>query len=59
VIGGGVSRAGELLMRPLLESLQSRLPDELKDSVKVVPTILGDDEILIGAGALVLDKVLQ
>jgi len=46
-------------MRPLLESLHSRLLDELKDSVKVAPTILGDDENLIGAGALVVEKVLQ
>lgn len=59
VVGGGVSRAEELLMRPLLESLQSRLLDELKNSVKVAPTILGDNENLIGAGALVLEKVLQ
>jgi len=59
VVGGGVSRAEELLMRPLLESLHSRLLDELKDSVKVAPTILGDDENLIGAGALVVEKVLQ
>ncbi|MDK2897322.1 MAG: N-acetylglucosamine repressor [Candidatus Atribacteria bacterium] len=59
VVGGGVSRAEELLMKPLLESLQSRLLDELKDSVRVVPTILGDDENLIGAGALVVEKVLQ
>ncbi len=59
VVGGELSRAGELLMRPLLESLQARLLDELKNSVKVVPTILGNDENLIGAGALVVEKVLQ
>ncbi len=59
VVGGELSRAGELLMRPLLESLQTRLLDELKNSVKVVPTILGNDENLIGAGALVVEKILQ
>jgi N-acetylglucosamine repressor len=59
MVGGGVSRAGKLLMNPLLESLQSRLLDELKGSVKVIQTTLGDDENLIGAGALVMEKVLQ
>ena len=54
VIGGGVAQAGELLFRPIRETIRKKAFPIAYRSVKVVPAVLGTDAGLIGAAALVL-----
>jgi glucokinase len=52
VIGGGISKAGDLLFTPLREELARQLTPWSRARVDVVPASLGDDSILWGALAL-------
>ena len=54
VLGGGVSKAGDLLFAPMLDVIRQRVLDDayLKD-LKIAPAALGDDVALAGAAALV------
>jgi glucokinase len=52
VIGGGVSKAGDRLFVPLRAELTRQLAPWPWATVDVVPTALGDDNILRGANAL-------
>ena len=57
VVGGGVSNVGELLMRPLRESLARHAGLEyIRDQVRVVPSGNAADAGLVGAAALVLHQ---
>jgi glucokinase len=57
VIGGGVSRMGNLLFDPIQETVQTHALDKAYwEHLKIVPAILGDNVSIIGAGALVLTK---
>jgi glucokinase len=55
VIGGAVTRAGELLFKPLREQLFSRLSYPFKDHLMVLPATFGTESATIGAAALALD----
>lgn len=52
VIGGGVSEAGDLLFRPLLQNLENSLTDECFDHLQVVPAKFGNTAGMIGCAAL-------
>ncbi|MDP9372418.1 MAG: ROK family protein [Chloroflexota bacterium] len=52
VIGGGVIGAGDLFFGPLREALDAQLMAPYKGGVRVVPSALGQDAGLLGAGAL-------
>lgn len=54
VIGGGISKAGDALFKPLREELGRQLTAWSRARVDVVPAQLGDDSVLWGA--LVLAK---
>lgn len=54
VIGGTITRAGELLFKPLRNELFARLSDPFKDHLLVVPASFGVDSAMIGAAALAL-----
>jgi glucokinase len=54
VIGGGISKVGEGLFKPLREELGRQLTAWSRACVDVVPARLGDDAILWGALALVM-----
>lgn len=54
VIGGGISKAGDALFKPLREELGRQLTSWSRARVDVVPAQLGDDSVLWGA--LVLAK---
>ncbi|HEX2914641.1 MAG TPA: ROK family protein [Chloroflexia bacterium] len=56
VIGGGVSRIGELIFEPLQRVVEERAMPAFREQVKIVPTDLGDDIGLYGAVALVLQN---
>ena len=55
IIGGGVSRAGDMIFDPVRRVVAERSMPDL--SVEIVPAALGDDSGLLGAAALVLDSI--
>ncbi len=56
IIGGGVSRAGDLIFQPMLETVRARAMAGYRERINVVPAALGDDAGLLGAVALVLSE---
>ncbi len=55
IIGGGVSRAGDLLFEPIRKSVhESVISDAYLDNLQILPAALGDDSGLLGA--LVLSR---
>lgn len=55
VVGGIVTRAGELFFKPLRERLFSSLSDPFRDHLMVLPAACGFDAGVIGAAALSLE----
>lgn len=53
IIGGGVSKAGELILRSLRSEIKNRAMKDQARHVKIVRTKLGDDAGIIGASLLV------
>ncbi len=58
VVGGGVARAGAVLFDPLREALSSFAGLDFIQELRVVSAELGGDAGLVGAAALVRDRVL-
>jgi glucokinase len=57
VIGGGVSKTGELLFAPMREAVrQYTLDPAYCEHVPIVPAALGDNVALVGAAALVTTR---
>jgi glucokinase len=54
IIGGGVSRAGDLLFGPVRKVVAERKMRDIE--VSIVPAALGDDPGLLGAVAMVLEN---
>ena len=57
VIGGGIEQAGELLLGPVRKSVRSLAFEEPANTVKIVPSRLGDSAVALGAAALVLREI--
>lgn len=55
VIGGTVTRAGELLFKPFRDELFARLSFPFKDHLMVLPASFGAEAATIGAAALALE----
>ncbi len=55
VIGGGVAKAGELLLKPLKDHLFSQLSGPFKDHLLIIPASFGNEAGIIGAAALARD----
>ncbi len=53
IIGGGVSKAGDLLFEPVREAMRQRAFARPANAVRITPAQLGDDMGLIGAAAFV------
>lgn len=53
IIGGGVSKAGELILRPLRKEIKRRAMKDQAQHVKIVRAKLGDNAGIIGASLLV------
>jgi len=49
--GGGLTRVGPLLMDAAYESMCENVQPELCDTVRLAPSLLGDDIGIIGAAA--------
>ncbi len=57
ILGGGVSRSGDLILKPLMASLEQHVVSpEYLTNLRIVPAALGDDAGLLGAFALSLEK---
>ncbi len=54
-VGGGVARAGELILGPARESMNGQLMDDILASVRVVPAELGNMASLVGASMMALE----
>jgi len=54
IVGGGVSKAGDLLLAPARKIVAERAMTEEWRRTPIVPAVLGDDVGLLGAVALVL-----
>lgn len=57
VIGGGVERAGELVLGPLRKSVRKLAFEEPASKVRIIPSALGEDAVALGAAALVLREI--
>ncbi len=56
IIGGGVSNAGELLLKPARQSMDECSMADFKGRTRVFQSELGDDSGIMGAIALALDS---
>lgn len=54
IIGGGVSKAGDLLFDPIKETVKARAMLSYQEGLRIVPAALRDDVGLLGAAAFVL-----
>jgi glucokinase len=59
VIGGGVSRTGEQLLGPVRERVRSEAMTPAGTVVDVVPAALGDHVGVVGAAAIVIERLLS
>lgn len=57
VIGGGVCRAGELLLAPVKASIEHYAMEVVHEKTKIVLAQLGADAGMLGAGALALQAI--
>ena len=55
ILGGGVTRSGDLLFEPVRRVVAERAMPWLRDVVEVVPAGLGERSVLMGAVALAID----
>lgn len=56
VIGGGVAKAGRLVLEPIARSIRQRTIAVFHKDLRVVPAALGNDAGIIGNAALALDS---
>jgi glucokinase len=56
IVGGGVSKAGEILFEPVREIFKKYTPEPAQEGVDIVPATLGNDAGVIGAAGLNLHK---
>ncbi len=56
VIGGGVAKAGDLLLDPVRRTVRERAMTQLAEDVEIVPGDLGDQAGIVGAIHLALER---
>ena len=56
VIGGGVAKAGDLLLDPIRRTIRERTIDVFHENLRIVPAALGNDAGIIGNASLALDS---
>lgn len=59
VIGGGMERAGELIFNSLKATVRKYAFEEPLGVVKIMPSLLGEDAVVLGAAALAAREVLM
>jgi glucokinase len=56
VIGGGVAKAGSLIMTPLKRKMAAQLAKPFKEHLKIVPAQFGNEAGIIGSAAVALER---
>ena len=59
IVGGGMTRLGELLLGPLRETVRNRTLASSLDVSRIVASQLGAQDIAVGAATLLLQRVLS
>ncbi len=54
-IGGGMARAGDLILDPVRRTVRRHALAHMKEVVKITPMLLGEDAALLGAAKLAMD----
>ncbi len=54
IIGGGVAKAGELLLAPIRRAIRGRTQEVIHEKLRVLPAALGNDAGIVGCAALAL-----
>ena len=57
VIGGGVEKAGEVILGPIRRTIRRFAFEEPAGKVRIVASILGEDAVALGAASLVLREI--
>jgi glucokinase len=57
VIGGGVSKAGDLLFEPIRQTIRSVTMPTFYENLKILPAALGNDAGVIGSASIALDSL--
>lgn len=57
ILGGGVANAGELVLKPIRDTIRARTSPIFHESLAILPAELGTDAGLIGAAALAVDAM--
>ena len=57
IIGGGMEIAGDLIFEPIKNTVKKFAFEEPASIVKIVPTFLGEDAIVLGAAALAAREI--
>lgn len=57
VIGGGIEKAGELLLGPIRRTVRKFAFEEPASKVRIIPSALGEDAVALGAASLVLREI--
>ncbi|MCD6384568.1 ROK family protein [Candidatus Sumerlaeota bacterium] len=54
IIGGGVSKAGDMILTPARQEVQKRAMPGIAEHLKILPAMLGEDAGAIGAAGIIL-----
>jgi predicted NBD/HSP70 family sugar kinase len=57
IVGGGIERAGELILGPIRRSVRKFAFEEPANKVRIIPSALGEDAVALGAASLVLREI--
>lgn len=57
VIGGGIEKAGDLIMDPIKKEIRKFTVARQSENVKVIPSALGEDAVSLGAAALAVREL--
>lgn len=57
VIGGGIEKAGELVLGPIRSAVKKFAFREQAEMVKIIPSALGDDAVSLGAASLTVREI--
>ncbi len=57
VIGGGIEKAGELILEPIRRTVRKLAFEEPAKNVRIIPSALGDEAVALGAASLVLREI--
>lgn len=52
ILGGGVSKAGEILFQPIRDTFKKYTPEAAAEGVEIVAATLGNDAGVVGAAGL-------